>query len=331
MRLFFIRKNKSLAKSVITFTLSIIILSCQTSTTELKQIKINHKKIKNKNFFMHVYSPQRTLQDFSIPGPFKTEVIKGYKISVNPKNIILSDLFLSKNKRKAPLLIFMHGNHFSKKSHFQQARHLASWGFHSLCLNLPNKNRWLENSKRVTELSNMIYKYPKLISKNFNREKIILIGHSFGGSLVTLVASKTPFIKGIILLDPAVFHKKVIKAMKKIKQPTILLGADRKIFTSLKRSSFFKNISAPMIELSIKGATHTDAQLPSETKVRWGFDWTVSQKHQTSFLASIVTAALALSQGGQLHFAWHIYKKSFRDGNFKKLRSHRRRQIRNIY
>ena len=73
----------------------------------------------------------------------------------------------------------------------------------------------------------MIYKYPKLISKNFNREKIILIGHSFGGSLVTLVASKTPFIKGIILLDPAVFHKKVIKAMKKIKQPTILLGADR--------------------------------------------------------------------------------------------------------
>ncbi|HNA62973.1 MAG TPA: alpha/beta fold hydrolase, partial [Rhabdochlamydiaceae bacterium] len=102
-----------------------------------------------------------------------------------------------------------------------------------------------------------------LIGRFADAERIILIGHSFGGSAVALAASYGAPVAGIILLDPAIVHENVKKRLRKVNVPIFLVGADKKVFLARERSAFRKFTSDEFCEISIIGATHDDAQDPS--------------------------------------------------------------------
>lgn len=274
---------------------------------------------KNWDEFRHqMMSDQITSETYRQQGPFKYKKHLDFAIPISPTNIIKTDLYLTKHSGKAPLAIIVHGNGYNKLAHRKQAERIASWGFHALILQVPNRNHWIQNGRTISRLTKLIHSYPRILHKSIDKSKLILIGHSFGGSAVTIAASQSAPISGLILLDPAVVHPSVSKAMKKVDAPAILLGADPQVFTSKKRWQFFENLSGPIAEISIKGANHNDAQYPSINETVWGFDFTTSQEKQEQFVSSMVASLFSLSFTGKLELAWHIFNFDLRRGIIKK-------------
>ena len=178
------------------------------------------------------------VRDFDKIGPFQSKVFPNFTIPISPTNRINTDLYLSKHDSQAPLIIFVHGNKFSKLVHQRQAKHLASWGFNCLVLDLPNQKRWIENGRSIGELTMLIDRYPAIVDRKIKHKGIFLIGHSFGGSAISIAAGRGAPVRGIILLDPAIVANSVKKYLRKIESPAVILGADRRVFRSRKRATF---------------------------------------------------------------------------------------------
>jgi len=94
---------------------------------------------------------------------------------------ISTALFLSTHGEKVPLVIILHGFDSSNEDHTYQAVHLASWGMHSLSLQLPNKGRWVSNGKTLAKIVQFIYRWLEMFDNHADLSKIILVGHSLGG------------------------------------------------------------------------------------------------------------------------------------------------------
>lgn len=195
-------------------------------------------------------------------GPFKVTSVKDQVFTLGPSDQISTDMFIPEQHGESPLIIIVHGNHYSKEMHLAQAEYLASWGMHVVTLNLPNEHEWLLNGYRTKKMVSILRAVPTLVSPNVDISKIILVGHSFGGSAITISAAQGAKVAGLVLLDPAVVSEEVYGYQKSIHVPVVLLGADRSLFQSRHRHTFSNNIKSPFFEVSISGAEHTDAQLP---------------------------------------------------------------------
>ena len=256
-------------------------------------------------------------------GPFQYKVEENFEIRVSKDEIVKTDIFLVESREKKPLLIFQHGNKAHKGVHKEQAKRAASWGFNVITVEQPNVKRWLTNGKVLSNLTKLLYKWPQILNSKFDKENIILIGHSFGGSAASIAAGSGAPAKGIILLDPALVSNKVIPYLKKINTQVALLGADPKIFKSRRRQKFYRNIKKNMIEVSIKGSTHNDAQYPNlfSLKQTMGIEHATNRKKQNTFLSAILTAAYSISKKNDLSFFYKEMKKKRREGTLSFMRS----------
>ncbi|WP_159455709.1 alpha/beta fold hydrolase [Pseudobacteriovorax antillogorgiicola] len=239
-----------------------------------------------------------TVDDFFNQGPVLFERDQNLEIQLTHQESILVDLFLPKQKKPSPLLVFQHGNHSSKNYHQYQALLAASWGFNAMTVEQPNKGQWLENGKRLKKLVDLLSTWPKFLDSRYNPDKIILVGHSFGGSAIAIAAGMGAPVDGLIFLDPALVHRSVIQSLKKINAPSILLGADEKVFRSRRRHQFYRHVKGPMLEVSIKNATHNDAQFPNmfSWKQAFGLAPTTDEDRQKQFAAAIVAAAFSIAE-----------------------------------
>lgn len=275
-----------------------LLIACQTLDSNTSKRKpINWQSLKEKQL-----KSGFSLDAYTNVGPFSYQVYRNFNIPLSPTEILKVDLHWPDHANQAPLVIFVHGNGFNKEVHTEQAMHLASWGFYALTVEVPNRGQWLENGNRLAELVSLVYAYPPLLNENIDIQNLILIGHSFGGSAVTIAASKNSHVKGLILLDPAVVSQSLFMTMKKVSIPVILLGADPKVFQSRKRWQFFRYLGGSVAEVTVKGATHNDAQLPSIHKVNWGFDFTTHENIQRRFLALITASVFSLTIGRNFSF-----------------------------
>jgi dienelactone hydrolase len=257
---------------------------------------------------------------FSKDGPYKIIISKNVSTNLPNGSTVLVDIHKPDTAQPIPLIIFSHGNHSDKDAHRNQARRLASWGFASVTLKLPNRDQWLTNGKRISEIVKTFYNNPNLVASNMIVNKILLAGHSFGGSAVTLAAAMETPVAGIILLDPAVVHPKVIDMIKRVKPPVILIGADASVFRSKKRRDFFANMTSEMCEISVAGATHDDAQDPSMfEKSALGTDPFTDDARRAVFTSSIVAAAISLSSSGATLPFRQFIASGLNDNTFKKL------------
>jgi len=265
----------------------------------------------------YLLNKQPNLDIFSQSGPFTHHMHKNFAIRVTTSDLIFTDLFLADHNQKAPLVIFIHGNGSWKEAHRFQAINVASWGMHALTLQMPNYKRWMKNGKLLAKLVNLLYRWPDLIDQRIDINKIILVGHSFGGSAVALAIGNGAPALGAILLDPAVVRKDIIKSLVKINIPVMLLGADQEVFQSRRRGYFFKHIPKRMAEVSIRGATHDDAQYPSRRALQYfGFDPFTSQDKQEKFKAAITATAFSLGANGNLNYAWKSFSADIKQGTF---------------
>jgi dienelactone hydrolase len=199
-----------------------------------------------------------------------------------------------RNQKQASkaLVFFSHGNKSTPKAHAKQAKALAEIGFTAITLELPNQKQWLTNGKRIAFL---VTKLKKKYS-DAPTTKVILVGHSFGGTAVSFAEGRKPQVDGLILLDPALFHKRVLSELVKIKKPVYLLGADRRRFLSKGRRYFRRVLGANLREISVIGATHNDAQYPSLDQLRKGrFQKKTKAIYQNMFLDMLKAAALDIA------------------------------------
>lgn len=235
------------------------------------------------------------LADLKVHGPYQPRYLGSRHFPIGLNNSITSEVILSGHGQKAPLAILQHGNQASAREHFLQGMHLASWGFHVLVTTQAPEHQWLENGRRLSRFVELLFNNPQLINEQFHPHKIILIGHSFGGSAVSIASERLPHkVRGTILLDPAVYAPAVKNILPRIRQRSILIGADPKRFISKKRSTFSRHVPQ-LIEWTILGSTHNDAQFPTQRQSSWGFDWTIDEAKQKTFLASMTLAVLHLS------------------------------------
>ena len=247
------------------------------------------------------------LEQFRASGPFSVTTQENYEMRLSTSEVIRTDLYLSGHADKAPLAIFLHGYDSNKENHAYQAMHLASWGIHSLSVQLPNKGPWLANGRTLAKFVRFIQRWPEIIDSRVDVAKIILVGHSFGGASVTIALGEGAPVIGAILLDPAVVGIDVARYLKQSAVPMMVLGADERVSMARNRQNFYRSARGGVFEVSIKDATHEDAQFPAPL----GYG---NEAQQLAFVSALTAAAVSLSALGNYDFVWASFKEPLEKG-----------------
>jgi dienelactone hydrolase len=230
---------------------------------------------------------------------------------------VTADLYLCAAASKAPLVIVLHGNNNSKEDHAFQAMHLVSWGIHSLALDLPKGGPWIANGRTLAKLVDTIHRTPKLIDGRIDADKIILVGHSFGGTAVATALGEGAPALGGVLLDPTAIGRGLSQLLKRITVPVMVIGADEDIWPSRNRGQFYRFIPAGVGEISIRDTVHADAQYPNRHTLRmFEDDPDDTEEAQIAFVSALTASAFSLAATGNIDYAWNSFENGFKTGIF---------------
>ena len=262
----------------------------------------------------YLLSNKADLEEFRLRGPFAVVTKKDFGVTLPTAERIDADLYLASPAEKAPLVIILHGLDNSKADHAYQALHMASWGIHSLTLQLPNNGQWVANGSTVTRVVNAIYRQPELIDTRVDASRIILVGHSFGASSVAISLAEGAPAAGGILLDPAGIGEEMPKYLSRVAKPVMLLGADEKVSATNDRSYFYRFIRSGVGEVSIRDAGHSDAQYPAEIPVKFFSSEPDTEELQITFVSALTAAAFSLGATGKFDYAWASFSDAIQNG-----------------
>ncbi len=263
----------------------------------------------------HLLDQEPGINRFRLRGPFAVAVQQGRVLRLSDKERIRADLYLASPAGKAPLVIFLHGHDASKEAHARQAMHLASWGMHALTVQLSKTGPWDANGRTLARIVHLIHRSPGVINNRVDVNRIILVGHSFGGYAVTVAMARGAPVAGGILLDPALFGNAPPDFLQKINRPVMLLGADEALSPVRYREYFFHYIPGNVVEVSVKDATHEDAQYPSETSLQnAGVDPDTTEELQITFVSAMTAAAFSLASDRVLDYAWAGFRELIDSG-----------------
>jgi pimeloyl-ACP methyl ester carboxylesterase len=255
------------------------------------------------------------VDQFRVRGPFAVATLKNLEIGLSATLTVTMDLYLSAPTEKAPLVIVLHGYGNSKDDHAYQAFHVATWGMHSVALQLPNNGPWIDNGKTLARLVNAIYRQPDLIDPRVDVNKIIVAGHSFGGSASMIAISEGARAVGAILLDPASADNDLPKFLSRINKPVMMLGADEQRAVAQDRDFFFRYVRNGIAEVSIRDAAHEDAQYPAELPRRFfSMGQPDAEELQITFVSALTAAAFSLGATGKFDYAWASFDEAIKNG-----------------
>ena len=101
----------------------------------------------------YLLSRKPDVAQFRLRGPFAVIERRDLEIPLVSGLTVEADLYLCAAAGKAPLVIVLHGLDNSKEDHAFQAMHLASWGMHSIALDLPKRGPWIANGRTLASSS----------------------------------------------------------------------------------------------------------------------------------------------------------------------------------
>jgi len=265
----------------------------------------------------YLLSRKPDVAQFRLRGPFAVIERRDMEISVVSGLTVKADLYLCAAAQKAPLVIVLHGHNNSKEDHAFQAMHLASWGMHSLAIDLPNRGPWIANGITLAKLVVAIHQNPQLVKGRIDAGKIILVGHSFGATAVGAALGEGAPVVGGVLLDPAGIGRQLPQSLKQITVPVMVIGADEDIRPTRNRGQFFRFIPAKVGEISIRDTLHEDAQYPNEHTLR-GFedDPEDTEEAQIAFVSALTASAFSLAATGGIDYAWNSFENGINNGVF---------------
>lgn len=265
----------------------------------------------------HMLGHKADVDQFRLRGPFDVATHRDHELRLSTTERISTDLYLSAPAEKASLAILLHGHDNSKEDHAYQAMHLATWGIHSLAVQLPNNGPWVGNGRTLARIVTFIHRRPDMIDSRIDVNRIILVGHSFGGAAVAIALAEGAPAAGGILLDPAGIGKELPRFLRKIDKPVMLLAADERISPVRGRRDFYEYIRSGIAEVSIRDASHEDAQFPLQPAPQEpGTDPTATEELQITFVSALTSAAFSLAHTGNLDFAWTSFGDTIVNGKF---------------
>jgi pimeloyl-ACP methyl ester carboxylesterase len=265
----------------------------------------------------YLLSRKPDVAQFRLRGPFAVIERRDLKIPLVSGFTVKADLYLCAAARKAPLVVVLHGLDNSKEDHAFQAMHLASWGMHSLAINLPTRGPWIANGRTLARLVDIIQRTPQLVAENIDAGKIILVGHSFGATAVAAALGGGARALGGVLLDPAGIGRQLPRLLRRITVPVMVIGADEDIWPTRNRGHFFRFIPATVGEISIRDTLHEDAQYPNEYTLRaFEDDPDETEEAQIAFVSALTASAFGLAATGSIDYAWNSFEDAFEKGIF---------------
>jgi pimeloyl-ACP methyl ester carboxylesterase len=265
----------------------------------------------------YVLNHRADVDQFRLRGPFDVATHKDHALRLSSTERIDADLYLSAPAEKAPLVILLHGHDNSKEDHAYQALHLATWGMHSLAVQLPNNGPWVGNGRTLARIVALIHRQPEIIDSRIDVSKIILAGHSFGGAAAAIALAEGAPAAGGILLDAAGIGKDLPGFLRKINKPVMLLGADEAVSPVRERDYFYIYIRSGVAEISIRDASHEDAQFPLEPAPQGpGTESSATEELQITFVSALTSAAFSLAHTGNLEYAWASFGDGIAKGRF---------------
>ncbi len=250
---------------------------------------------------------QPDLDVFRARGPFAVTRHDDREIRVSAAHTVHADLFFSGHAEKAPLVVYVHGYEATKGEHAYQAMHTASWGMHSLTLQLPNTGPWVNNGRILASLVRFIRGQPEIFERRVDVERIILVGHSFGGTAVAIALAEQAGAAGGILLDPAGIGRNLPNYLLRIRTPVVVLGADERVVAARYRDYFYRYVRRGIVEVSVTDATHEDAQFPAD-------DEGASEALQITFASAITAGAFSIALTRRIDFAWGSFQADLKGG-----------------
>jgi len=265
----------------------------------------------------NLLSRKPDVAQFRSRGPFAIIERRDLEISLAAGVTVEADLYLCAAARKAPVVIVLHGYDNSKEDHAFQAKHLATWGMHSIALGLPKRGPWNANGKTLARFADAIHRRPQLVDDRIDGDKIILAGHSFGATAVSTALGEGAPVLGGILLDPAGIGRQLPQSLKRITVPVMVIGADEDIWPTRNRGQFYRFTSGTVGEISIRDTLHEDAQYPNQSTMRAFEDNPDdSEEAQITFVSALTVSAFSLAATGNIDYAWNSFENAFKKGIF---------------
>lgn len=250
---------------------------------------------------------------FRARGPFAVTTQPDVPLRLNLAQQLIGDLYLSGAPDKAPLVILVHGYGNTRAHHAAQAQHLASWGMHSLALQVPNKGPWVANGRLLARVTEALRRRPERLDGRVDANRIVLAGHSFGAASVAVaLADRAPAI-GAVLLDPAYMDRAVPGYMRRVAKPVLIIGGDEENGVSRNREAFRTTIRTAYGEVSVRGAVHEDAEFPLDPALA---EEGQTEEHQMTFTAALTVAAVSIATTGQFEAAWRSLNAGEKNSRF---------------
>jgi pimeloyl-ACP methyl ester carboxylesterase len=261
-------------------------------------------------------SSKADVDQFRLRGPFEVVTQKDRGPSLSATERIEGDWYLAAPAEKAPLVILLHGHDNTKADHSYQGLHLATWGIHTLVVDLPNQGPWVDNGRTLARIAAALRRRPDLVDKRIDLNRIILAGHSFGGAAVAVALAEGAPVVGGILLDPAVPGKEFPRFLRRVSKPVMMIGADEYFSPVANRGDFFFHIRKGIAEISITHAHHDDGQFALDAPE--DPESTSSEEHQVTFVSALTSAAFSLAWTGNFDYAWRSFGDGIASGKFTK-------------
>ena len=255
-----------------------------------------------------------SVEEFRLRGPFPVVTRANVELPVSASQRVAADLYLSNAPGKAPLVILLHGHDNSKDDHAYQAMHLATWGLHTLVLQLPNHGPWVRNGKTLAAIVDLLRESGSLLDPRVDTNSIVLAGHSFGAFAVAVALAQHAPVLGAVLLDPATVGRGAAAYLRRVDKPVMMIGADERVSVAHGRSDYYRHIPRAIAEISIRGAAHEDAEFPLDGAPGDGAERT--EEHQVSFASALTVAAFSLAATGGFDYAWRSFAHALQSGTF---------------
>lgn len=262
----------------------------------------------------HLLDHSPDVDQFRLRGPFEVTQQEDIEIEASSSGRIGGDLFLSTARERAPLVILLHGHGNSRAEHAYQAYHLATWGLHSLTVDLPNEGPWIDHGKTLARLVGRIRRGVPKLDPRIDLARIVIAGHSFGGAAVAVSLAEGAPVLGAILLDPASEFRDLPQYLARVRKPVTIVSADPHISMTKNRDDFFYYLPGNVFEVSVANAHHEDAEFAFESALDIFDGSHATRALQITFASALTSAAFSIGFTGNLEYVWNSTYEAAKEG-----------------
>lgn len=179
------------------------------------------------------------------------------------------DLYLPARREPAPLVVVAHGFSRTKASMADWGRCLSREGFAAAVPTLPAWSDHARNGRAIRELVDWLQARPDMKGL-IDTRRIGVMGFSAGGMATLLAAADDPRVAVWVGLDPVDRGGQGAAAAARLKCPSLILRAEPHACNARGNAvTIAQAITADYMCLIVSGATHTDAEWPTDGMAEW--------------------------------------------------------------